>query len=47
MKQMTKEQIERRYINDLIYRKNEEVVEVMRKIPSFELFGWKFEVEKC
>ncbi len=42
MKQLTKEEIERRYIQDLICRKNIEVVAVMKKIKS-GLFSWKFE----
>jgi len=46
MKEKTKEQIEWRYIQDLIEKKNIEVVATMKKIKH-GLFSWKFEVEKC
>jgi hypothetical protein len=42
MKELTKEEKEWRYIQDLIYRKNAEVVEVMKTIKD-GLFSWKFE----
>lgn len=47
MKELTKQEIEWRYIMDLITRKNAEVVAIMKKIPSSKLFGWKFEEKKC
>jgi len=45
IKQMTKQELERRYIEDLIYRKNIEVVATMKKIKH-GLFSWKFEEKK-
>jgi hypothetical protein len=43
IKQLTKEELDRRYIEDLIFRKNAEVVEIMKKIPKGNLFCWKGE----
>ena len=43
IKQLTKEELDRRYILDLITKKNAEVVEVMKKIPKGNLFCWKGE----
>lgn len=33
--------LEEKYIEDLIWRTNKVVVEIMKKIPDDELFGWK------
>jgi len=38
---MTPEQ--RKYIDELIWRKNIEVIKTMKQIPEGELFSWKFE----
>lgn len=42
IKQLTKEELDRRYIEDLIYRKNLEVVATMKTIKH-GLFSWKEE----
>lgn len=34
---------DRKLINELIYRKNKEVIEVMKKIPKGQLYSWKGE----
>jgi hypothetical protein len=46
IKQLTKKQLEWKYIQDLIFRKNAEVIEIMKKIPSHELFGYKGELNE-
>jgi hypothetical protein len=38
-KMITKE--ERKYIETIIWRTNQEVIKVMKKIPCDELYGWK------
>ncbi len=35
-----------KYIEDLIFRKNQEVIKTMKKIPSGELFSWKCDKEE-
>ena len=42
----TKEELDKRYVQDLIYKKNLEVIEVMKRIPKGQLFCWKFEEKK-
>lgn len=36
---------EKRIIETIVWRTNREVVKVMKKIPSHQLFGWKGEKE--
>jgi hypothetical protein len=45
MIEKTPEEIKRKYIEDLIFRKNIEVIAIMKTIKH-GLFSWKFEEKK-